>query len=176
MSDKRNTSADEVYFVTLTISGWVDIFTREVYRKILVENLSFCQESQGLEIFEYVIMSNHIHLICRRRESDLKELLGRFKSYTSKELLKEISQNVQESRTQWILNQFRFFAKQNEQYKEYHVWDSNNYPVLLYSSGIYEQKKNYIHHNPVRAGIVARPEYYLYSSACPDSPLKCNRS
>ncbi len=176
MSDKRKTSANEVYFVTLTISGWVDLFTRECYRKILVENLSFCQTNQGLEIFEYVIMSNHIHLICRRIDGDLNELLGRFKSFTSKELLKEILGNVQESRAEWMLQQFRFFAKKNEQYGEYHLWDSSNYPVLLYSPEVFEQKRNYIHNNPIRAGIVARPEYYLYSSACPDSPLICNRS
>ena len=176
MSDKRNTSINEVYFVTLTVSGWIDLFTRDVYRKILVNNLSYCQENQGLEIFEYVIMSNHIHMICRRVDSDLKELLGRFKSYTSKELLKEISQNVQESRAEWMLPQFRYFANQNKQYREFHLWNSNNYPVLLYSPKVYEQKRSYIHQNPVRSGMVARPEYYLYSSACPDSPLKCNKS
>ena len=174
MSDKRITSANEVYFVTLTIKGWVDLFTREVYRKILVHNLSFCQSNQGLEIFEYVIMSNHIHLICRRMDADLKELLGRFKSYTSKELIKEISTNVQESRADWLLNQFRNFAQKNEQYREYHLWDANNYPVLIYSPEVFAQKRNYIYQNPVRAGIVTKPEEYIYSSACPDSPLVCN--
>ncbi len=176
MSDKRNTSANEVYFVTLTMAGWIDLFTRQVYRDILVRNLSYCQANEGLEIFEYVIMSNHIHLISRRIDGDLKELLGRFKSYTSKKLLKEISDNIQESRKEWLLNQFKYFAQRNEQYREYHLWDTNNYPVLLYSPSIFEQKRNYIHQNPVRAGIVTKPEYYLYSSACPDSPLICDKA
>ena len=176
MSDKRRTSANEVYFITLTVSGWVDLFTREIYKKILVRNLLYCQKNENLEIFEYVIMSNHIHLICRRIDADLKELLGRFKSYTSKELLRELKENIRESRKEWLLCQFTASAEKRRQYKAYHIWHSDNYPVLLYSAYVFEQKRNYIHLNPVRAGIVTKPEHYLYSSACLDSPLICNKS
>ena len=174
MSNRRKTSPNEVYFITLTVSGWTDLFSRECYRKILIENFAFCQKNQGLEIFVYVIMTNHVHLICRRTGGDLNELLGRFKGFTSKALLRKISENMRESRREWLLHQFTYFAKKNAQYGEFHLWRAGNYPVLVNTPTLFEQKRNYIHQNPVKAGIVTRPENYLYSSACPDSPLRCD--
>ena len=75
MSEYRKTSADELYFVTLTVSGWTDLFTRSVYKDILVNNLIHCQEQENLNIFSYVIMSNHLHMVCRRNGKDLTKPL-----------------------------------------------------------------------------------------------------
>lgn len=66
MSEFRITTTDELYFVTLTTVGWVDVFTRNDYKNILFENLKYCQQIENLEIYSYVIMSNHIHMIFRR--------------------------------------------------------------------------------------------------------------
>jgi len=84
MSEYRKTSPEDLYFLTLTVEGWVDVFTRKEYRDVLVTNLAHCQKQEGVEIYCYVIMSNHLHLIARRREAVLTELMGRFKSYTAK--------------------------------------------------------------------------------------------
>ncbi len=172
MSSNRKTSPDEAYFVTLTIMGWVDLFSRECYRRIVVENLQHCQRHESLEIFAYVIMSNHIHMIARRNGADLNEVLGRFKSYTAKKFITEIEKSPLESRKSWLLSQFKHFAATREQYSNYHVWNYENYPTLLYSHEVFMQKREYIHMNPVRAGIVVDVTHYLYSSASPDSPLK----
>jgi REP element-mobilizing transposase RayT len=172
MSSIRRTTTDDIYFVTLTLMGWIDLFTRDCYKKIIVENLEYCRKNESLEIFEYVIMSNHLHMIVRRRGADLNELLGRFKSFTAKKLIKEIQENVQESRKEWILHQFKFFATHRPQYSNYHVWNYENYPINIDSDKVFKQKRDYIHKNPVRAGIVTNPIHYLYSSACPDSPLR----
>lgn len=91
MSSSRKTTPYEVYFVTLTIMGWIDLFSRESYKRIAVENLAYCQKMELLEIFSYVIMSSHIHLIARRNGADLNELLGRFKSFTAKKFVLEIT-------------------------------------------------------------------------------------
>lgn len=172
MSEYRKTTPDDVYFVTLTITGWIDLFTRSTYKDIIISNLNHCQQNEQLQIFSYVIMTNHLHMICRRENKDLNELLGRFKSYTSKVLLKEIETNPTESRKEWLLHQFHFFAKTNKQYSNYHLWQYTNHPTLLYSWEVIKQKEQYIHQNPVRAGLVTDASAYLYSSACADSPLK----
>ena len=98
MSEFRKTSDNDLYFFTLTVVGWVDVFTRPQYRQILIENLKYWQENEGLEIFSYVIMSNHLHLIARRKDADLIELLGRFKCFTSKKIIAAINEDPQESR------------------------------------------------------------------------------
>jgi putative transposase len=105
-------------------------------------------------------------------EDDLTELLGRFKSVTSKKFIKEINNNPQESRRDWLLYQFNYFANKNSQYDDYHLWQYTNHPTELFSNNVIQQKVNYIHENPVRAGIVNDVAAYTYSSACPDSPLK----
>src|SRR5690606_6471625 len=116
MSEYRKTTPNELYYITLTVVDWIDLFSRRTYKDILVENLDYCQQKEGLEIFSYVIMTNHIHMICRRLDKDLNELLGRFKSYTSKVMLKEIEDNPNESRKEWLLNQFRYAAIKNKQF------------------------------------------------------------
>ncbi len=49
-------------FMTMTIVGWVDIFSRQRYRDIAIESLRYCQKEKGLIIHAYVIMTNHIHI------------------------------------------------------------------------------------------------------------------
>lgn len=172
MSELRRTTPDDLYFVTLTIMGWIALFNRQSTRDIIVKGLQRGQEKESLEIYCYVLMSNHLHVICRRVGADLKEFMGRFKSFTAKEIIKSIHQDSREIRKEWMLREFRLFAQQSSQYKDYHIWHYTDYPILLYNNHIIEQKRNYIHNNPVRAGIVTDPTTYLYSSACPDSPLK----
>jgi hypothetical protein len=50
-------------------------------------------------------------------------------------------------------------------------WQNGSHPIALYSNEVIDQKINYIHENPVRAGFVDRPAKYYYSSANPLSPL-----
>lgn len=177
MSEYRKTWPGNLYFVTLTVVGWIDVFTRDIYKDVLIENLQYCQQNENLEIYAYVIMTNHLHMVARRDDEhyNLTELLGRFKSYTSKKLLKLIQENPQESRKEWLKYMFAYFSKINNQYSDYHFWQYANAPVELYSPEVIIQKVDYTHYNPVRAGIVITPEHYLYSSACLDNPLKTLR-
>lgn len=165
---------DAPYFVTLTTVGWIDVFTREAYSKELIKNLAFCQDNRGLEIYAYVLMPSHLHMICRRKAEAglLSDLLRDFKSYTSKQLMKMISENEQESRKEWLLHLFKYYAKFTKQNQEMMFWQKTSHPVELYSNKMIEQKLEYIHQNPVKAGIVIEPWAYLYSSACTESPLK----
>ncbi|SIQ84428.1 REP-associated tyrosine transposase [Pontibacter lucknowensis] len=172
MSEYRKAHPDELYFVTMSVVGWLDVFTRNEYKDIVIDNLRYCQQKEGLEVFAYVIMTNHLHLIVRRRDKELTELLGRFKSFTAKKIIAAIENNVQESRREWLLYLFRHFAKVNKQYVGNHFWQYSSHPTLLDTPKIMEQKEEYIHMNPVRAGIVNEPQAYVYSSACADSPLK----
>lgn len=48
------------YFLTFQIVQWADIFTRKIYRDIIIDSFKYCRDHKGLEIYDYVIMSNHI--------------------------------------------------------------------------------------------------------------------
>jgi|SRR6185437_10480072 len=165
MSELRKTTTDHPYFLTFTVVGWLDVFTRREYCDIVIKNLQYCKDNKGMELYAFVIMPSHIHLIVRQNESRLSEVVRDFKSITAKEIIKEIITNNVESRKDWILNFFKAYASDIKQNKEYMFWQKTNHPVELFSAKVMEQKINYIHNNPVEAGIVDSPEYYVYSSA-----------
>jgi hypothetical protein len=49
---------EALHYVTFQIVNWVDVFTRQVYRDIVIDSLKFCQANKGLEIYAFVVMSN----------------------------------------------------------------------------------------------------------------------
>lgn len=168
----RNASTDELYFVTLTVTDWIDVFTRRIYSDFIIENLSWCQQNKGLCIYAYVIMTNHIHMVANVPEGSLGDVLRDFKTYTSKELVKLIRSNASESRADWMLRAFEKAGAKNPLNKNHQFWQNGNYPVLLYSPAVIDQKIDYIHENPVKAGFVGSAHEFWYSSANAESPLK----
>lgn len=158
------TDQDGVHFMTFQIIEWVDLFTRQNYRDIIVDSLKHCQQNKGLTIYAWVIMSNHIHIILQSESNKLSNTIKEFKSFTAKEILKAIK-DERESRRDWMLNLFSFAAKKHKRNEHFQVWKHDNHPELIFSTDFLEQKINYIHNNPVKAGIVGREEDYLYSSA-----------
>ena len=101
MSEKRKANTEYPYFLTFTVVGWIDVFTRHQYCEIILESLEFCRKHKQLEVFAFVIMSNHIHLITRQQDGKLNEVIRDFKSFTAKKIINEIETNPQESRKDW---------------------------------------------------------------------------
>ena len=56
-----------LHYLTITVVGWLDVFTREAYRKVILDSLKYCQLHKGLVVNAYVIMSNHLHVITPAR-------------------------------------------------------------------------------------------------------------
>ena len=79
-------------------------------------------------------------------------------------MLKEIEEGS-ESRKNWMMITFKIAAAKHKRNSEFQFWTHENHAVLIYSTKFIEQKIDYIHNNPVRAGIVENPEEYIYSSA-----------
>jgi REP element-mobilizing transposase RayT len=159
----RNQSA--AHFITFAVVEWVDVFTRKQYRDIVLDSIKHCQEEKGMALHGWCIMSNHLHLILSSKENDLSGLLRDFKKFTSKEIVKAIKDNASESRREWMLRIFSEEGAKNSRNKEYQFWRQDNQPMELYSGAFTFQKLNYVHLNPVEAGIVDKAEEYLYSSA-----------
>jgi len=107
---------------------------------------------------------NHLHLLMRSENSKLSDTIKEFKSFTAKKILEAVN-TESESRKEWILNLFEFSAKQHKRNEKYQVWTHENHAEIVYGNQFMDSKINYIHENPVRGGIVAKAEDYLYSSA-----------
>ncbi|MGB4413959.1 MAG: transposase [Paludibacter sp.] len=156
----------EVYFVTDTVVDWVDIFTRPIYKHIVIESLEYCQEHKGLIIYAWVLMSNHLHAIVGSEgEAKVSDIWRDFKKFTSKDIIATIKTEISESRSEWMLNRFEYSGKNDKKIKNYRFWQEGNDAQGIYLNEYFEQKLNYIHYNPVKAEIVNSPEDYRYSSA-----------
>ena len=170
MSELRKATGDNAYFVTFTVVGWIDVFTREDYCKIIIDSLEFCRTKKGLKIYEYVIMPSHIHAILEA--PSLSDVIRDFKAYTAKAILKSIETSNEESRKEWLLYMFKYYAKYESQNEIYQFWQKTNHPIELTNHEMFDQKRKYIYDNPVSAGLVSDALYWHYSSACIDSYLR----
>lgn len=164
--DIKNRIEGEVYFVTDTVVDWVDIFTRPLYKHIIIASLAYCQKEKGLIVYAWVLMSNHLHMIVGRNSSNkVSEIMRDFKKFTSKEIVGTLLLENTESRREWMLNRFEYSGKNDKKIKNYRFWQEGNDAHEIYLNDYFEQKLNYIHQNPVTAEIVNRSEDYRYSSA-----------
>lgn len=154
----------KAHFITATVVDWVDVFSGKAYRNIVIASLSFCIKNKGMILYGYVIMSNHIHLIVQSNEGKLSDLIRDFKKFTAKSILETI-ENEPESRRDWMLKRFEFACKSHSRNEKYQFWQYGNHPEEIYTEKFLWQKLDYIHLNPVRAGIVEKASHYLYSSA-----------
>ena len=168
MSSKyKFTDANAIYFVTATVFDWIDVFTRDVYKDIVVNSFKFCQQNQGLQIHAWLLMTNHFHLICSFiNDNEPGMVLKNIKSFTAIKLIDAIINNEKESRKEWMLDIFEKHGNQNKSNYRFQFWQHENHPVLLDDySNKYAQRLLYLHNNPVRAGFVSKPEDWKYSSA-----------
>ena len=139
----------------------MEFFARKDYRDVVLDSIRFCQIEKGLALHAWCLMSNHLHLVASAKNKNLSDI----KKFTSKQLIETITNNKHESRREWMLKIFHGAGSKNSRNKTYQFWRQDNQPEELYSPRLVFQKINYMHNNPVEAGIVERPEHYLCSSA-----------
>ncbi len=131
-----------------------------------MERLRFCQEKKGLVLYAWVIMSNHVHLIAAAREGhDLPDIMRDSKKVTALRVLKEISENNQESRKDWMMPIFARAGTANPNNRHFQIWRQDNRPVQLVTAEVFNPKLQYLHDILVVEGYVAFAEEYVYSSA-----------
>lgn len=169
MSGDRYKITDQqgLHFLTFTVVDWMDIFTRPVYKDIIVDSLNYCIREKELEVFSWCLMTNHLHLICRANGSiTLSEIVRDLKKFTAKSVIAVIA-NENESRKDWLLDRMGWRAKQDKRISNYKFWKPDNHAIYLDKllPEMLMQKIEYIHMNPVVAAIVSEPHHYLYSSA-----------
>ena len=174
--DIKNRITGEVFFVKDTVVDWVDIFTRPIYRHIIIESLQYCQKEKGLIISAWVIMTNHMYMIVGSKgENKVSDILRDFKKFTSKEIIRTLLVESTESRRDWMLNRFEYAGKNDKKIKNYRFWQEGNDAQEIFLNDYFNQKLNYIHDNPVKAEFVNRAENYKYSSAIDWVPMAIGR-
>lgn len=166
MSEKYKTlNPDGAYFVTFTIVEWIKVFEDDSFKQIIIENIRFYQETKGLIVYGYCIMPNHVHMIIQSGSNySVSEVLRDLKKFTSRSIVRKLEEEKPDG-YQNILHQFFKAGQLLKRVKNYKVWQDGNMPILCYSNAFTMQKLNYIHNNPVDAGLCQLPWEYQHSSA-----------
>jgi putative transposase len=157
--------SERPHFITFSVVEWIDVFSRECYKEILVDSIKFSIANKGLIVHAWVIMPNHVHMIVSAMQGhDLMGIIRDIKKFTSRKITGAIKENVQESRKQWMLWLFKSAASKNSNNNESQFWQQDNHPIELITKEMIDQRLNYLHQNPVKACLVWEPADYKYSS------------
>jgi putative transposase len=160
---KMNYPIEWPQFYTATILNWQHLLQEDKYKNIILESLQYCVKENKVKLYAFAIMSNHIHLVWQQIPPTTKvklqhSLIHRILRMTY------IAQKIKEDllkHNPTLLESFRVDAKD----RMYQIWERNPLTVDLFSPKVFHQKIEYVHLNPVKAGLCLHPEDYYYSSA-----------
>jgi len=147
------------HFLTCSIIHWLPLFSKPAIAKIVIDTLNFMQENKRINLFAFVIMENHIHLIAS--SPNLKSEISKFKSYSARsgiDWLVKKNNHV-------VLTELNLHKIRHKKDREYQFWQEGAHPQLIQNEEMMRQKIEYIHNNPVVRGYVDKPEHWRYSSA-----------
>jgi len=166
MSEKYKIHNPEgIYFVTVTVVYWIDLFERVEFKHNVVDTLKYYQKNKRLIIHAWCLMPSHQHLIISSQNGyNLSDFLRDFKKFTNREILR-IMNTIHESRKEWLLKAFYMAGRNLKRITNFKIWQDGNQPKELITNYFIDQKLDYIHNNPVLVEIVDEPHHYLYSSA-----------
>lgn len=144
-------------FLTATNLEWKKLLQPDKYKDIIVNSLQFLVEDKRVRLYSFVIMSNHLHLIWQVQTGVKPQFVQRdFLKYTAQQIKKDLQKNHPP-----VLSYFEVNAKD----RKYQFWERNALSVELRTTKVFQQKLDYIHYNPVKAGMCRFPEEYKYSTA-----------
>ena len=148
----------QALFITAVTKDRLPVFKTDALKVVTCQALDEARKSGGFLIFAYVIMADHLHILtnCPSTSADVLRYL---KGLTGRRLVDYLKANGYES----SLAKLR-----HEQWKRKHsysLWQQEKNVLSIFSEGMFMQKVNYIHLNPMRAELCDRPVDYRWSSA-----------
>ena len=144
-------------FFTATIYDWKHVLKDDAYKNIISNCLHTMVRKEQIQLNAFVIMVNHVHFIWQPLQHySVSQIQTSFTTFTSKEIKKQLSiDDLQLLET----------MKVNKYDRAYQIWKRRPLNIELFTQNVFMQKLEYIHENPVRAGLVRYAEEYHYSSA-----------
>jgi REP element-mobilizing transposase RayT len=136
-----------LHFLTGNVLDRIPIFTDSSLCTEFLDELKSLNEKWPSKLIAYVLMPEHFHLITNPKDGRIKEFTGALKSLSARRLVKT--------------SKLFHFPVDSE---GHHVWQESFKATPLWSGWMIWQKINYIHANPVKAGLVESAKDYRWSS------------
>ena len=147
-------------FYTATIQGWKQLLEEDKYKDVIVQSLKHLVENKKVKVNVFALtitvgVNNHIHLVWQTLHGyTLDDIQTSFKKHTSKQFTKLLLEDKN-------ITQYKVTSPD----RKHHFWKRNSLGIELFTEAVFIQKLNYIHYNPVKAGLCLHAEEYKYSSA-----------
>lgn len=157
---KRYRIEGSIFYVTSVIYNRIKIFSRPSFITPILDSLNYYRFQYSCKLIGFAIMLDHIHLLLYPEKAEsITEFMRDFKRFTSGRITRQAKI---ESITEWV-EAFEGAGQKTER-ADYKVWQDSFWEQTIYTEKFLEQKLDYIHMNPVRAGIVKSAIEYPYSS------------
>jgi len=145
-----------IEFFTATCLNWQMLLQKDIHKQIILDSLKFLVKDKRIWLYGYVIMPNHVHILWRKQAVWIdKNVQQHFSKFTAQQLKLSLLSNSGD------INNYK--STQND--REYQFWERRPYKATMYNRKTLEEKLDYIHYNPVKAGLCDLPDDYVYSSA-----------
>ena len=156
---KSHIEIGQIYFWTATVNQWIKLLEPDNFKNVIIDSLAYLSRLNKIDVFAFVIMPNHIHIIWRINEMNGKEMPhASFLKFTAHQFKKMLI-----STNPYLLVKFAVAADN----KKYEFWQADSLAIQLFSEKVARQKLNYIHNNPLaERWLLAKDIFqYHYSSA-----------
>ena len=145
------------HFFTATNLEWKKLLLPDKYKDIIIESMRYLVKEKRIIIYGFVIMPNHIHIIWQLQAGQQRENLQR-------DFLKHTAQKIKEDLQQTDPTELKTYLV-NAKDRKFQFWERNALSIEIWSEKVFMQKLNYMHENPLRAGLCKYFLDYKYSSA-----------
>ncbi len=159
---RSNLTEESFFFITTTVVDFQKVFSDTKCCDALISNIKHYQKKYNFDILAYVIMPSHFHWIVQvdRTKGTISDIMRDIKKYSAWDIM-EIIENMKGK------DLIKIFEKNAIEYRDRKrkFWMKRFDDQVIRDQRMFYTKLNYIHNNPVNAGLVTRPEDYHYSSA-----------
>ena len=149
----------DLYFTTATIKGWKHLLRPDKYKKIITDSLTYLVREKNVQVYAFVIMPNHFHLIWHMvGDQALSKVQLRFMKFVAQQIKFDLTDHHPK-----VLEQFKVLRKD----RQFQFFKERPLSVALFTDEVVLQKMRYIHRNPIQSKwrLSIAPEEYKWSSA-----------
>ena len=145
-------------YITIVTRNRLPVFRKPAFRDLVCNAIDEARKSGGFLLFAYVIMLDHLHLLTSRPSTN-SEVLRFLKGITARRIIDQLKVN------EYLTSLAKLQHQTHDRNHRYSLWQTEKNVLPIFSEGMFMQKVNYIHQNPVRAGLTECITDYRWSSA-----------
>ena len=152
---RRINHPNHARYLTFSTYRSLELFGTCELRDVFTGQLRRTQELRDFRLYAWVLMPNHVHMLIRDPDGEVEGVMRSLKAAVARKILsrwRELDAPVLD----------RLVDKQGRA----RFWQrGGGYDRNIVSDEEFDEKVGYIHMNPVRAGLSAKPTDWVWGSA-----------